>query len=422
MSGADTHEESKPTIAEGVTYRGSGDNFRRSGASAVRLSLVGLFLGAFAVGTDGFMIAGLLPRIAHDFHTSILTAAQLVTVFSIGYAVGAPVLASLFHRVDRRTLLVVGLVGLAATNAAAALTPGLAGLFVARLTAALAAGVYSPTAAVVAVGLASPKRRGRALSVITAGLTLSIVTGVPLGNLVGEQWGWRATFGGVAVLSAILAVGLYAILPRIAASATATTLLQRIAALGQPGVRRVLATTLLGILAGYLGYTYVAPISQAMGATTSESLAVVLVCFGAGAAVGSSLAGAAVDRYGQVLVVRIGALIQTLALATLAAGDAADIHLGVLPVAIAFILLGIGSWTYNAPQQHRLVELSPENATTVVSLNSSAIYAGIGLSGALGALTSSAGSAFTSTGGPTLTCVTGAVIALATAVMAGRRR
>jgi predicted MFS family arabinose efflux permease len=413
MSGADIHEQSKPTIAEGDTHRTGRDDHRAPSTSAVRLSLIALFLGAFAVGTDGFMIAGLLPQIAQDFHTSILTAAQLVTVFSIGYAVGAPVLASLFHRIDRRTLLVAGLVGLAATNAAAALTPDLAVLFVARVAAALAAGVYSPTAAVVAVGLASPKRRGRALSVITAGLTLSIVTGVPLGNVVGDHWGWRVTFGGVAVLSASLAVGLYAILPRIAAGSTAVTLPQRIATLSRPGVRRVLATTLLGILAGYLGYTYVAPISQAMGATTSKSLAVVLVCFGAGAAVGSSLAGAAVDRYGQVLVVRTGALIQGLALTALAVGTTTSIHLGILPAAIAFTLLGVGSWTYNAPQQHRLVELAPESATTVVSLNSSAIYAGIGLSGALGALTS--------LGGAALTCITGAVIAVVTTVVIGRR-
>lgn len=388
---------------------------------AIRLSLVGLFLGAFAVGTDGFMIAGLLPRIAHDFHTSTPTAAQLVTVFSIGYAVGAPVLASVFHRTGRRTLLGLGLAALAVTNAVAALTPDLGLLFAARIGAALAAGLYSPTAAVVAAGLARPQRRGRALSVITAGLTLSIVTGVPLGNLVGAQWGWRATFAGIAILTAVLAVSLWLILPPLAAGAT-SSLRERIATLRRPGVGRVLVTTLLGILAGYLGYTYVAPVSQAMGATGGAALPIVLVCFGVGAAIGSTLAGFGVDRHGQVLVVRTGALIQTLALVVLAIGDATGLRAGLLPAAFAFTLLGVGSWTYNAPQQHRLVELAPESATTVVSLNSSAIYAGIGISGALGAAASAAGSAFTSLGGPAVTCLTGVVVAVATVLVVGRRR
>lgn len=413
MSSADTRSGRTPTTGPQAALA--------PGGRAARLSLVGLFLGAFAVGTDGFMIAGLLPRIAQEFHTSTPIAAQLVTVFSIGYAVGAPVLASIFHRVDRRTLLGAGLAVLAVTNALAALTPDLGVLFVARIGAALAAGVYSPTAAVVAAGLARPQRRGRAMSVITAGLTLSIVTGVPLGNLVGAQWGWRATFAGVAVLTAVLAVGLWLILPRIAAGAS-TGLRQRVAALRRPGVGRVLLTTLLGILAGYLAYTYVAPVSQAMGATGAAALPIVLVCFGIGAAIGSTMAGFGVDRYGQTLVVRSGALIQALALIFLTIGDAIGARIGVLPAAVAFALLGIGSWTYNAPQQHRLVELAPQSATIVVSLNSSAIYAGIGLSGAIGAATSAAGPAFVPGGGPALTCLTGLVVAIATVVVVGRRR
>lgn len=278
------------------------------------------------------MIAGLLPEIAREFHSSTSTAAQLVTVFSIGYAVSAPVLASLLGRVDRRVLVVAGLAGLAVSNAAAALAPDLAVLFAARVAAALAAGVYAPTAAVAAARLVSAERRGRALSVITAGLTLSIVTGIPIGNLVGQQSSWRTTFAGVAFLAGILAIALYAMLPRIAPDSTAATVRDRIAALSQPGVRRVLATTLLGILAGYLAYTYVAPISQAMGAS-SGSLAVVLIGFGVGAAVGSTLSGIGVDRYGQVPVVRAGALIQALALAALAAATTASLHLGVAPAA-----------------------------------------------------------------------------------------
>jgi predicted MFS family arabinose efflux permease len=176
----------------------------------------------------------------------------------------------------------------------------------------------------------------------------------------------------------------------------------------------VLITTLTGILAGYLAYTYVAPISEHAGARGGGVLAAVLASFGVGAAAGSLLSGAGVDHLDQRTVVRIAAGTQALALAVLAALNLASAHLGSVPVALAFVLLGAGSFNYNVPQQHRLIELAPDSATTVVSLNSSAIYAGIGLSGALGELTLQAG--------PGANCLAGVGLALLTGLIAGPLR
>src|SRR5262249_22944253 len=129
---------------------GCGRNTRPTPDRPSRWPLAWLWAGAFTVGTDGFIVAGLLPQLARDFHTTPPAAGQLVTVFALFYAAGARVPASLFARVRRDQVLMIGLVGLAATNAAAAAAPSLAGLFVARIAAALAAAVYTPTAAVVA--------------------------------------------------------------------------------------------------------------------------------------------------------------------------------------------------------------------------------------------------------------------------------
>jgi DHA1 family inner membrane transport protein len=391
------------TLTTAAHEAGSRDRGRR-------LALWTLFLGAVAVGTDGFMIAGLLPRIAHSFHSSTAVAAQLVTVFAVTYALGAPVLALAFERADRRALLIRALGALALMNALAALAPLLVLLFIARFAAALAASVYTPNAAVIAAGLVDADRRGRALAVVTAGLTVSIVTGVPLGALVGQHLGWRATFVGVAILSAVVALAARLAAPRVPGS-PAASLRERIGMLRTPGVGRVLIATLTGILAGYLAYTYVAPISEHAGAHGGGALAAVLASFGVGAAAGALLSGAGVDRYGQSKVVRTAAGAQALALAMLAAMTLSSAHVGTVPVALAFVLLGAGSFNYNAPQQHRLIELAPDSATTLVSLNSSAIYAGIGLSGALGGLTLQAGAA--------ANCLAGAGFALLTGLIAG---
>jgi predicted MFS family arabinose efflux permease len=181
-----------------------------------------------------------------------------------------------------------------------------------------------------------------------------------------------------------------------------------------PGVVRVLATTLLGILAGYLAYTYVAAISQAGAAASGESLAVVLIAFGAGATCGALLSGAGVDRYGQPLTARAGAGLQAVSLAAL--GAIVGAHLGVILLATGFAVLGAGTFNYGATPQRRLIALAPEQATTLVSLNNSAIYVGMSLSGALGALTLRAG--------PVANCVAGALIATVAAAIAAplRRR
>ena len=166
-------------------------------------SLIWLSLGAFAIGTEGFMIAGLLPALAHDLDVGLPAAGHLVTAFSLAYAIGAPVLAVLTAGLERKRLLAVAMGGFALANLLAAVAPDYAGLLAARLLLALAAATFMPAASGFAAGLGGVARHGRALARITSGLTLAIVAGVPLGVLVGEGFGWRATFLGVAGLAAL---------------------------------------------------------------------------------------------------------------------------------------------------------------------------------------------------------------------------
>src|ERR1700752_4494902 len=153
------------------------------------------------------MIAGLLPALARDLNVGVLAAGHLVTAFSLTYAIGAPVMAVLTAGLERRRLLAVAMGGFALANLLAALAPGYAGLLAARLLLALSAATFMPAASGYAAALGGPERRGRALSTITTGLTLAIIAGVPLGVLVGQGFGWRATFFGVAGVAAVFFLG-----------------------------------------------------------------------------------------------------------------------------------------------------------------------------------------------------------------------
>ena len=161
-------------------------------------SLNWLTLGAFAIGTEGFMIAGLLPALARDLNVGIPAAGHLVTAFSLTYAIGAPVMAVLMAGLERRRLLAAAMGCFTLANLLAAVAPGYAGLLAARLLLALSAASFMPAASGYARRTGRAGAAGRALSMVTNGLTLAIVAGVPLGVLVGEgappssAWrGWR---------------------------------------------------------------------------------------------------------------------------------------------------------------------------------------------------------------------------------------
>ncbi|GEP53877.1 MFS transporter [Reyranella soli] len=347
-------------------------------------SLVWLTLGAFAIGTEGFMIAGLLPALAHDLDVGLAAAGHLVTAFSLAYAIGAPVLAVLTARLERKRVLAVAMGSFALANLAAALAPGYAGLMGARLLLALSAASFMPAAGGYAAALGGPERQGRALSMVVGGLTVAIIAGVPLGVLLGDALGWRATFLGVGGMAALSLVGILAWLPRQPAGTTAS-LGERLALAGRADVLSVLAVTVLTVASTFTVYTYLGVFMQAVTGLGPRGLAAVLLAFGVASAAGTRIAGSAADHWGAQRTVICGCGLVLLAYLALALG--AGFGLAAMAVVLPAILLwGFASWGVTTAQQARLVALAPDLAPVSLSLNSSAIYLGSATGAAVGAL------------------------------------
>ena len=134
------------------------------------VSLFFLTLGAFAIGTEGFMLAGLLPIIAKDLSISIAAAGQLVTVFSLSYAISSPALTTASAGVNRQRCMVVALLCFTVANFAAFASPGYLSLLATRVLLAISAGLYMPSANALAGSLVAPERRGRALATVHGGV------------------------------------------------------------------------------------------------------------------------------------------------------------------------------------------------------------------------------------------------------------
>ena len=349
-----------------------------------------LALGTFAVGTEGFMIAAILPGVASDLAVSLQAAGQLVTVFALTYALSSPVTTALTGAFDRRRLLMLSMGAFAAANFVAAFATGYWSLAGARVLLAVAAGLYVPGANALAGALVTPERRGRALSIVSGGMSLAVALGVPLGAVVGTNFGWRTNFVGIGVL-ALLALGglIIGTKPGIGAGLTAATLRERLAVIGQRATLQVLVMTLIWALGNYVVYTFISVYMAEIAGFAGTHIAYVLFLWGASALAGTILGGVATDRFGSRRVILSSLPALALALASLSVSAwMLGAQQAVVPVLLAVVVWGFTSWAFYPAQLARLIGLAGRRGAAVaLSLNASFMYLGFSLGAVLGAFT-----------------------------------
>jgi DHA1 family inner membrane transport protein len=346
--------------------------------SLLFVRLLPLSLALFAVGTDGFVIAGLLPAIARDLGVDIPAAGQLVTAFALAFAVSAPVLGAATSTLDRRTTMLVGLAGFSVGNALTALGPTYVVVLGARVFTALGAGLIGAAAFSTAAAIAPPERQGRALATVMGGLSISMALGLPAGTLIGSA-DWRVTLWTVTAIGLVAAAGVAFGVPAV--SLPSTTLCARLRPLREPSVLGMLAVTLLALAGTHVVYTYIGPALDTATGGSSAALTVVLLAWGVGNVVGNALGGVLSDRYAPKRVVFAGLVAAALVLAV---GPLAVAGLGT--AVVWAVVWGVFVSMPVVPQQHRLVAHAPGATPVLLGLNNSAIYAGVAAGGALGGI------------------------------------
>ncbi|TMC85042.1 MAG: MFS transporter [Chloroflexi bacterium] len=371
--------EKKACFSMSLTTKPRSAIERQEPLTRMNPRIVLLALGMFALGTDAFIVAGVLPVIAHETGVTEGLVGQLITVFSLTYGLGAPVLAATLGHWPRHRVLMgaLGLLGLA--NLASALSPSFPLLLLTRILAGCFAATYTPLAFAVGIELAPPAKRGQALALVVSGLNVATVLGAPLGTWIGEHFGWRLSFILVAGLAGV--AFLFLVICGLPKSATLAplSLRERLKPITSSRVALALFPALLWNVGVYVLYPYIALLLQQQ--IHISDVSVLLACFGLGIVLANGMSGRLSDRFGPnlLVVVFLVALIVIQLVLPLATTTISSVAIMLLLWGMSFALLFI-------PQQQRLLTIAPEHTNVLLALNNSALYLGIAGGAALGGL------------------------------------
>lgn len=338
-----------------------------------------LAIVSFLVGTSEYIISGILDTIADSLGITLAAAGQLITIFSLVYALFTPILMGITSSMDRRKLMILSLGLFVIGNMLAFILPGY-GLFVmARVIMALGAGVVVVTALTIAAKIAPEGKQGSSIATVVMGFTASLIIGVPVGRIISSAFGWKAVFGGIALLGIVAMIIIRATIPLIEGDKS-VPLVKQLALLKKRKVAIGLAITFFW-LGGYsIAYTYLSPYLLHVSGIGKNYLSGVLLIFGIASLFGSKFGGFSTDRWGVQKTLIGGMLLHIIMLVLLSL-----VTNSYISVLIVLILWSFAAWSSGPTQQYNLATIEPESSGILLGLNQSvmqlAMAAGAGIGG-----------------------------------------
>jgi DHA1 family inner membrane transport protein len=378
-----------------------------------RLAIFALALGGFGIGTTEFVAMGLLPDIAAGLHISEPQAGHVISAYALGVVVGAPLIAALTARMNRKVLLLGLMVMFTIGNLAAVAAPTYGTLVAARFVAGIPHGAFFGVAALVAAHLLGPQNRAKAVSQVMTGLTVATVLGVPLASWMGQHLGWRAAFGLVVGIGVLTVAALWRWLPRLGAMAISSPLTE-LGALRRVQVWLALLIGMVGFGGMFAVYTYVATTLTDVSGLPRTLVPLGLMVYGLGMVCGNLIGGRMADASViRALYVSIGTLTVVLTGFVVAAHQPWT--------ALAGLLLIGGAGSAIAPAlQTRLMDVAHDAQTLAAALNHSALNIANATGAWVGGLVISAGYGYTAPAAAGAVLALAGLVVLTVSVLLGR--
>ena len=337
------------------------------------LAIYALGAGNFAAGMSALVMAGVLTEIATSLGVSNGQAGQLITIYSVVYAIGAASIIAFSTQHQRRLMLAAGLGFVLLGNGAAALAPSYSLLFVARIITAIGSATYVPLSAAVAISMAEPEERGRITAVVFTGFTLATALGLPIGTYIGLNFGWRFSFAFISALALISGFFvLREVSPRVQTPPVNLAIFRQVFAHGL--LLLVLSVTIFQFAGQMALFAFISPWLQAFTSLGATGITLMLLFVGIGGITGNYIAGVSTDRFGAKETQLILLILLALTMAFLP-----TISRSLLIGSLLMFAWGAVGQGFVAPQLVRLVSVNEALSSAALSLNSSFINIGLSL-------------------------------------------
>ena len=355
------------------------------------IGLIALALGGFGIGLTEFVIMGLLPEVAADLEVSEAVAGWLISGYALAVVVGALLITAAVTRFERKPVLAVLLVLFIAGNLISAMAPGYGMMMAGRIVAALAHGAFFGIGAVVAADMVAPSKKAGAIAIMFTGLTAANVLGVPVGTMLGQAAGWRATFWAITVIGVIALAGILTLVPRTGrGDTTPGTLRSELRAFRSGQVWLSILVTILGYGGMFGAFTYIAFTLTEVSGFAASTVPWLLIVFGVGLFIGNTVGGKAADRnVDRTLTVVLAVLVVVLVVFALTARNQ------LLTIVSTVLMGGFGFATVPGLQM-RVMTYAAGAPTLASGANIGAFNVGNALGAWLGGVTITAGLGYTS--------------------------
>lgn len=340
-------------------------------------------LGVFLTATSELVVSGILRVLAKDLNISIAFAGQLITAYSLAFAIGTPILVSLTSRLGRRKVLLGAMAAFIMGCLLSFWSTDISTLIASRIVLGVSSGVYIVAAFGAAAKIVPPEKIGSAISTIVLGFSSAMILGVPIGISITNWLNWQAIFLILALMSLLVTFVIFRLLPEIEGDAP-TSFRQQFKVLGSAVIVSGLFLTFFRESGNSVLFTYLTPFMQDILQLKASNISIVMLVFGIFGAVGTRFGGYGIDRWGAARIIAFSTIVHVVVLALLPL-FAGSTLIGLLLISIMMVSLfmaGPATQTY-------FIQQEPQSSSLVLSLNTSIIHLGLATgAGAGGAMIS----------------------------------
>ncbi|MEW9677300.1 MFS transporter [Lentibacillus sp. L22] len=339
-----------------------------------------LMVVSFVVGMVELIIGGILDLIAADLNVSLGQAGYLITIFSLIFAIASPTLLILTAGVERKRLTIISLFVFLIGNIITVFSPSYTVLFIGRVVSATSGALLIILCLTMAPSIVDPKYRGRAIGIVSMGVSASIVLGLPIGLILGNLFGWRAPFVLITVLTVLSIVFLHFFMDRVAPKPS-VPLGKQLATLKNRKILFGQSTTFLFLAGHTVLYAYLTPFVKTTLGLEGSWISIIYLLFGIAAVSGGGIGGTLADTIGAKQTILISVTVFGIAIIAI------PFTTFYLPLfLIVMIVWGAMNWAISPAMQSYLMNTSPETSDVQQGLNNSALHLGIAVGSFIGGL------------------------------------